>query len=170
MDARGIEKYDLHPLFFIGKNPRNTSLRRLRTMRNGTDFLANERIQKGGFSRIRSTDQSNVSNFWHVYKSKIIVFFLFFQVLFEIHFHELLLLFFKIFQLKAFFPKHVFPHLSHEKFSIKYLQKHPQYIILGHEQFVIERVIFGIYRTDSMMREKNILANQRYLMHYSSYV
>ena len=67
VDSWRVEEYDLYSFFFIGIDPRDTPLGRLRTMRYGTHFFSDKSIEEGGFSGIWATDDGDISDFRHMF-------------------------------------------------------------------------------------------------------
>ncbi len=65
MDTRSIEEYDLDSLVCISIDPRDGPLSRLWTIRYSTHAFSDESVDEGGFPGIGTTDDSDISDFWH---------------------------------------------------------------------------------------------------------
>jgi hypothetical protein len=61
-----IEEYDLDSLLYIGINPRDCPLSGLWTIGYRTHSLSDEGVDESGFPSIWATDDSDISDFWHV--------------------------------------------------------------------------------------------------------
>ena len=66
MDTRSIEEYDLEILVEISIDPRDRPLGCLWAIGDSAHAFADESIDESGFPSIWTTDDGDISDFWHV--------------------------------------------------------------------------------------------------------